>query len=270
MPYRLAGFADEISADIQVQMDHLLDNDVKFCALRGANKKNVLDFESFQIPLLKQQFHNRGIKFSCIASPVGKSPLADPFENEMQRFQVACQRAKEFETRVIRVFAFRLPDANHAAHRPEVVRRMKEFAQYAKEQGLNLLLEYHDGTYGDSADRVAEVVAGVGLPNLMVAFDFANCVACGEDPLQAWGKLKAWTRDIHIKDHTGAANVPAGQGKGRIKEVLAEAFANNWMGMLTLEPHLTKAPGLEGKSGPELFKIAAEALKRILAEIGAK
>lgn len=30
MPYRLAGFADEISTDIQVQMDHLIENGVMF------------------------------------------------------------------------------------------------------------------------------------------------------------------------------------------------------------------------------------------------
>lgn len=272
MPYRLAGFADEISTDIQVQMDHLIENGVMFNALRGANGKNVLDFEKFQIPLTKTQFFNRGIKFASIGSPIGKVPVTDPFENELARFKVACERAKQFETRVIRVFSFYIPEGDDPAkHKDEVIKRMKALAEHAKTEGLNLLHENESGIFGDTADRCVELLTGVGAPNLMAAFDFANFVQVGDDPVTAWPKLKQWVKDFHIKDYSNAKkqNVPVGQGDGHVREILGDALKNNWAGLLTLEPHLTKTDGFTDVDGGVRFKAAAEALKGILKEIGA-
>ena len=64
--------------------------------------------------------------------------------------------------------------------------------------------------------------------------------------------------------------MPAGQGDGHVREILKDAFAGNWAGYLTLEPHLQAAGQFAGFSGAKLFKSAAEALKTILQEVGAK
>lgn len=273
MPYRLAGFADEISTDIQVQMDYLLENDVTFCAMRGANGKNVLEFEEYQVPLFKTQYFNRGIRFSCIGSPIGKAPIGDPLEKTLERLKVACKRARQFETKAIRVFSFFIPEGQeHAKFRDEAIRRMKALAECAKAEGLNLLHENEAKIYGNTADRCADLLASVNAPNLMAAFDFANFVSEGDDPLAAWPKLKKWVKDFHIKDYAKATKqtVPAGQGDGRMKEVLADAFKNNWAGMLTLEPHLGQTEGYKDQTGGQRFEAATEALKALLAEIGAK
>ena len=271
MPYRLAAFADEISTDIQIQMDHLLDNGVHLCCLRGANAKGVLDFEEFQVPLTKTQFLNRGIRFSCIGSPIGKTPITDPFEQELERFKVACRRAKQFETRVIRVFSFYPPKGEDPAKcRDEVIRRMKALAAHAQTEGLNLLHENEKEIYGDTADRCADILSSVAAPNLMAAFDFANFVQVGQDPVAAWPKLKKWVKDFHIKDATkdGVVRV-AGQGDGHLREILTDAFKEKWAGLLTIEPHLDKSPGFEQMDGGQRFKAAVEALKALLKEIGA-
>jgi len=272
MPYRLAGFADEISSDIQVQMDVLLDCGVRFNALRSANAKNVLELEEFQIKLTKEQFDHRGVRFASIGSPIGKVPIGKPFEPELERFRTACRRAKQFETKVIRVFAFRLPEGEDPKQfRDEVLSRMKKLAEHAAGEGLNLLLENHGGTYADTAERTADVLQGAGAKNLKCAFDFANMRAAGDDPLAAWAGLKPWVKDFHIKDRNAQGQtVPAGQGEGKIREILSDAFQNQWAGLLTLEPHLGKTPGFEEKSGGERFKAAAQALQTILKEINAK
>src|SRR4051812_34236940 len=109
MPYPLSAFADEISTDIQVQMDHLLENDIHLCAMRGANGKNVMEFEEFQIKLTKSQFNNRGIRFSCIGSPIGKIKISDPFEPEIERMKKAAKLALAFDTKVVRIFTFFVP-----------------------------------------------------------------------------------------------------------------------------------------------------------------
>ncbi|MGD0089279.1 MAG: sugar phosphate isomerase/epimerase [Planctomycetota bacterium] len=273
MPYRLSAFADEISPDIQIQMDHLLENGVKCCTMRGANGKNVMEFEDFQVNIMKPQFLNRGIRIAAIGSPIGKVKITDPFDAELARLKKAIKLAKGFETKVIRIFSFYIPEGDDPRlHQAEVLKRMKGLAEAAKAENVNLELENEKGIYGDIADRHLEILEQVNMPNLRAAFDFSNFVQCGEDPLSAWGKLKNWVVDFHVKDCRKAdrKECPAGQGEGKIREILKDAFASGWGGFLTLEPHLSAGGQFAGFTGAALFKTAVDALKGVLAEAGAK
>ena len=273
MPYRLSAFADEISTDIQVQMDHLLENGLTWCAMRGCNGKNVMELEDFAITLTKNQFINRGIKFSCIGSPVGKIKITDPFEPEIERLKKAAKLAKAFDTKIIRVFTFFIPAGEEPAkYRDEVLRRMKVLADTAKAEGVKLLIENEKDLYGDTGDRQLEVIEHINSPDVKAAFDFANFVQIKDDPLKNWAKLKKYTMDIHIKDARASdgREVPAGQGDGKVREILKDAFSTGWAGYLTFEPHLSESGTFKGFTGPKLFKTAVDALKGILDEVGAK
>lgn len=272
MPYRLSAFADEIGPDIQVQMDHLLENGINACAMRGANAKNVMDLEDFQVKLTKTQFHNRGIRFSCIGSPIGKIKITDAFEPEIERMKKAIKLAQAFETKVIRVFTFYIPEGEAASkHQAEVLRRMKAIADLAKAEGINLVVENEKGIYGDVSDRQLEVIEHINSPHVRNAFDFGNYVECKDDVVKAWGKLKKYTVDIHAKDvKLGVGPCPVGEGDGHVREILKDAFATDWKGYITLEPHLSAGGKFSGFTGAALFKTAVDALKKILAEVGAK
>ena len=273
MPYFLSAFADEISPDIQIQMDHLLENGIQFCAMRGANGKNVMEFEDFQIKLMKQQFHNRGIRFTCIGSPVGKTLVTDPLDFEVKRLRRAIEIARGFETKVVRIFSFYIPKGEDPAkHKDEVFRRMKELCNIAKEEGINILVENEKGLYGDTGPRHAEVIEAVGMPHVKGAFDFSNFVQIDDDPWAAWQLSKKYIVDIHIKDakKDTKKECPAGEGDGRVKDILRDAFASGWKGFLTFEPHLSDSQEFKGFTGPKLFKVAVDTLKNVLVEVGAK
>jgi len=273
MPYRLSAFGDEISPDIQVQMDNLLANDIRFCGMRGANGKNVMQFEDFQIKLMRDQFHHRGVKFSCIGSPVGKIQITDPLEPELDRMRRAAALAKAFDTKVVRVFTFYIPKTdNPSVHRDEVLRRMKILASLAAELGVNILVENEKDLYGDNAERHLEIMEHIKAPHVRAAFDFANFVQIGVDPWDAWKLLKPHVVDIHIKDarKSDGREMPAGEGDGRVREVLKDAFSSGWAGYLTFEPHLSESGQFMGFTGPKLFKVAVDSLKKILVEVGAK
>jgi sugar phosphate isomerase/epimerase len=58
--------------------------------------------------------------------------------------------------------------------------------------------------------------------------------------------------------------VPAGQGDGKLPEILRSLAQSGFEGFLSIEPHLNSSlPG----GGPELFGVAASALKGILNSI---
>ena len=62
--------------------------------------------------------------------------------------------------------------------------------------------------------------------------------------------------------------MPAGVGDGHIEEILRDAVARGYDGFASLEPHLQHAGAFSGKTGPELFKTAADALKEVIAKAG--
>ena len=83
---------------------------------------------------------------------------------------------------------------------------------------------------------------------------------------------KAYTVHFHIKDWVAGETHGrrAGEGQGRIPEVMAEAAAMNYDGFATLEPHLLGGGPTGGVTGPELFPKAVQAFTGILDRLGAK
>ena len=109
----------------------------------------------------------------------------------------------------------------------------------------------------------------INSPKLRTAFDFANFVQVSEDPQYNWPLLKPYTVHFHIKDARmwDGIVVPAGEGDGRIPGILKDAVDSGYDGFLSLEPHLKVAGHSHGETGPELFKVAADALKAICQSI---
>ena len=83
---------------------------------------------------------------------------------------------------------------------------------------------------------------------------------------------KQWTVHFHIKDwvHGEKKARVAGEGQGRIPEVLAAAVKRTYRGFATLEPHLLGGGPTGGVTGPELFPKAVAALKEVLDSVGAE
>ena len=93
---------------------------------------------------------------------------------------------------------------------------------------------------------------------------------------RGWGWFASF--HMHIKDLVAGEDrvVPAGRGDGRIGEILLELDRTGFEGFLSLEPHLAAFEGSAAlelnpsfeervESGTQLFAMAAEALKEILA-----
>src|SRR5260370_13339067 len=115
------------------------------------------------------------------------------------------------------------------------------------------------------------VMEQVGIQYFGAVYDPANYVFCGFDPWEAWQMTKPFTVHFHIKDWVKGEEHGrlAGEGHGRIAEVMADAVTMNFDGFATLEPHLLGGGPTGGVTGPELFPKAAAAFQKILAKASA-
>jgi sugar phosphate isomerase/epimerase len=271
--FTLSAFADEISPDPQEQINVLSRCGVKHIELRSILKTNVLALTDLQVGEFKSLLNQHGFKLSAIGSPIGKIKINEPFEPHLEKFKRAIDLCKVFETPNIRIFSYYPADGGDwKDHRAEVMRRLGEEVRLAEKAGVNLLHENEHKIYGDDPARVVDLLRTVDSPRLRAVYDAANYVFCGYDPWQGWEMTRDATTHFHIKDWKKGAETGslAGEGDGRIPEVIADAVSRGYRGFATLEPHLLGGGPTGGVTGPELFPKAVEAFRAILDKAGAK
>lgn len=266
----LTGFADEISSDLNVQMTVLKSEGIKYLEFRGVWDKNVLQLSDRKLIKMKNELSQVGFQVSAIGSPIGKIRIIDDFEEHVKRFERAIYIAKFFDTKYIRIFSFFIPqDQDPSFYRDEVMRRLSILVKKAEAEGIVLLHENEKGTYGDNADRCLDIMKTIHSSHLLTAFDPANFVQSGVQPFtEAFPLLEPYIEYVHIKDalFSDRKEVPAGKGDGEVREVLKALKDSGYNGFLSLEPHLSASETFAGFSGPELFKVATQALKGLLKE----
>ena len=101
--------------------------------------------------------------------------------------------------------------------RDAVMERMAALAAVAEETGVVLLHENEKDIYGDTPDRVLDIIETVGSPALKVAWDAANFVQVGVKPFdEGYAKLRPHLEYLQVKDARFADGdvVPAGEGDG--------------------------------------------------------
>lgn len=278
----LSAFADEISPDPREQVAALKASRVRFIEFRSIYKTNVLALTDERIREFKKLLDGEGIGLSAIGSPVGKYPIDQPLEPHLDKLKRAAELCGVFGTRGVRVFSYYPPGndpnfdvTNWPAHRDEVIRRMGVMADLAAKSGVVLFHENEHRIYGDSPERVADILSSVNSPALRAAYDAANYAYGNFDPVAGWEKTKAYTSHFHIKDWKKGGHaagheygVIAGTGDGHIAHSIKGAVAMGYTGYATMEPHLRGGGPTGGITGPDLFPYAVEAFRAILKNCG--
>ncbi|CAN5892481.1 sugar phosphate isomerase/epimerase [soil metagenome] len=271
--WTLTGFADEISPDLDEQLDTLAEESIRYMELRSVWNTNVLDLTDEELDEVRSAVSARGVSISSIGSPIGKVPITDPFGPHLERFRRALHVAEFMEAHYVRVFSFVIPEGQEPVlYREEVLERMGVLADEAGSAGVLLLHENEKEIYGDVPGRCLDILSGVGSPALRAAWDAANFVQCGvRRPFtEGYEALRSYVEYVHVKDalaNTGKV-VPAGQGDGEIPETLSALCDSRFDGFFSLEPHLASSGKYSGFSGPELFRKAARVFKDLLLQRG--
>ena len=272
---KLAAFADEISPDLDVQIEHCKGSGVTHFELRGVAGKNVLDFDTPLRQEIKTKLADNGLAVACIGSPIGKVKLNESFDAHFERFKIAVELAEYFDAPYIRIFSYYPADGS--AHddlvkrgRDEVLRRMWKKVEYLNGRKPVLVHENEHDIYGEKGPQCLDLHRTINSPKFKAAFDFANFVLDGDEPAKNWPLLKPHTIHFHIKDALAKEHkiVAAGEGDGHIGEILKDAYQSGYRGFLTMEPHLAIPGQFSGFTGSDLFKVAVDALRKLCRDNG--
>jgi sugar phosphate isomerase/epimerase len=256
--------------------------------------RSIVEYSLEEVKALKAMLDAAGIRVSAVGSPIGKVQITDDFDRELARFRHTLDIAGALDTPYIRMFSFYIPkESTRAEYRGEVLRRLRVFVAEAEVRGVILLHENEGGIYGEGADECADLFASIPSPSFRAVFDPANFVVAGVEVYPyAYELLKDHIHYLHIKDavrHDENSRIRvAGEGEGRVADVLKALKEAGYSGFLSLEPHLHsvyrqkdvfaayKAARERGESGVEYvgdglahFTRARDALVNLLKEINA-
>lgn len=290
MSWILSAFADEAAAAITEQIEVLNAAQIDHIDLRNVDGINIVELPIDHAERVKKQLDDGGIKVCMYGSPIGKIDLADDFEIDIKRLKHLGELKNIFGASAVRMFSYynKKRGGDDATWQRESVERLLKLADLAGELGLVLYHENELGIYGGMLEQVCalrDLVHAKNPEHFKMIFDFDNYNQNGDDVWADWQELGASTEAIHLKESKrqpdgGYQHVPAGEGDGHIPQILADLAKRGWEGPLTLEPHLARSQGvlatgahgrpnaaLADMSEKEVFLVAAEAARKLLAAV---
>lgn len=272
--WTLSGFGDEIDPDPIVQVAVLQALGVNHIEVRSAWGINVVELEPEQLDRLAIMLADRAMAVSAVASPVGKVDVTVPVEHVVGHLMLAIGAAQRLNSRYIRMFSFYRGDGVTAESvRDDVLTRMRACADLAEREDVILLHENEKDIYGDTPERVLDIIESVGSDKLRVAWDNANFVQVGIRPYaHGYALLRPYLEYLQVKDALAATGevVPAGEGDGELLETVIALRDDGYSGFASLEPHLTDVNPRGGFSGPAAFGCATRAFTRLTDQIGVR
>ena len=250
MNFKLAAFADEADGRLSEQIKAMSENGIDYLEIRGVDGENISDITPQKAKEVRRQLDDVGLAVWSLGSPYGKIGICDDFAAHLDKFRRGLELADILGAKHIRMFSFYVPSDDTKRYRDEVMSRLEQFISAADGSGIVLCHENEKGIYGDIASRCEEIHKE--FPQLKAVFDPANFIQCGQDTVEAWGKLSPYVEYMHIKDAMeNGSVVPAGKGIGNLPYLL-----ENYKGsVLTLEPHLSVFDGFDKLEASEKTKM---------------
>ena len=277
----LSAFADEAGSTIEEQIAALRENGIDYIEPRNIGGKGILTLSDEELKEVKKKLDEAGIKVGSLGSPIGKYDISKPFEPHFEETKRAVEICKLLGTENIRMFSFFTEGKPLAEIKDEVFARLRKMVAYGKENGIRFCHENESRIYGQMPSEVLELLTEI--PDMYGIFDAANYRMHDADTIEGIEATLTRLAYLHIKDaiYKDQMIVPAGEGEGKIAEVLNRVNeATDDVVYLTLEPHLKVFDAYKDidahelknkyvfKTNREAFDFAANAIKKLLKDNG--
>jgi sugar phosphate isomerase/epimerase len=284
MTWTLSAFADEAADSAAGQIAALQEAKIDHVDLRSVDGINIVELPPDHAQRVKTMLDDAGIKVGMYGSPIGKTDIADDITIELGRLDHLGKMLEIFGATNVRAFSFyNKAGLSQDDWKAQSFEKLGALRDRAAQLGLVLYHENETEVYGDHPDQIVEL-AELRSDGFKLIYDFANYQRTGAEPWANWQRLKPVTDALHFKDQkANGDHVPIGKGDTKAVEIMADAVKSGWSGPCTLEPHLymsdavlaTNVHGrgdtsLQGKSREELFQIAAEHARELMANAGAR
>jgi len=255
---KLMGIGDEAANTIDGQIEATRELGWEFIEMRtvevpGFPRANFHEIPDAAFDIAAGKLEVSGVQVYCFGSAVMNwaKKVGDPFGITLAEVNRAIPRMRRLGAKYIRIMSFK-PDDDAYKIPVEVFRRVSDVTKMFLDAGIQPLHENCMDHGGMSWRHALELLDK--CPGLKWLFDPANPVSNPDrskarpwprqDPWEFWTHVRDHVAHIHIKDATwnparndADYNWP-GEGHGRLRDILKDAFARGYDAGISLEPHM--------------------------------
>jgi sugar phosphate isomerase/epimerase len=254
----LTGISDEAGNTIDAQLRATRELGWKHLEMRGVEvpgfpKANFHDIPDKAFDIAAEKLQEAGINVYCFGSTVMNwaKKVTDPFDVTLGEVRRCIPRMQRLGTRYVRIMSFKPADSDEHIP-PAVFQRAREVSKMFLDAGITPVHENCMNYGGMSWQHALQLLENV--PGLKWVFDTANPVFNADrakpkpwpkqDPWEFWTHVRSHVVHIHIKDaiwnatKNDADYTWPGEGHGRVREILKDAFARGYDLGISIEPHM--------------------------------
>jgi len=254
----LMGIGDEAGASLDAQIKatktlgwrHI---ELRMAELPGFPKANVHDLPEAAFEQLARQLEAAGIQAYCFGSAIMNwaKTVETPFSVTQDEVKRTIPRMQRLGAKFVRIMSFK-PGQDEDRIPPVVFERVREVTKQFLDAGIQPVHENCMNYGGMSWRHALELLEKV--PGLKWVFDTANPVFNPDrSKPRPWPQQDAWEFWTHLRDHVVHIHIkdatwnPAkndadynwpGEGHGRVRDILQDAFARGYDAGISIEPHL--------------------------------
>ncbi len=245
--FNISVLNDEVEKTFDKQLDVIKKAGLDYVEIRNIDNKHIGDFSIAKKKEFAKMVQDRGLKVSCIDSPIGKF---DSYfdEKELNKY---LETAEIFDCQYIRIFS-------NVDTYDKCYDTLKKMQKVAAERGKTLLVE------NETKHFLGELKFNTQGLNLL--YDNDNYFQAKKDYLKLLKKDIKNIKNIHLRDYNSATQefMDYGDGELKIKEIIKILKDNDYKGFLSLESHLPMNDFSKDKS--VLFVNALKKLNTIIGE----
>ncbi len=254
----LTGIGDEAGANIDAQIKatkelgwkHL---EMRFAEVPGFPKGNFHDIPDEAFNICVEKLQANGISVYAFGSAIANwaKTVDTPWDVTAGEVKRCVPRMHKLGTKFVRIMSFKPKDDEDKT--PAVVfERIRDVTKMFLDAGIQPVHENCMNYGGMSWQHGLELLEK--CPGLKWVFDTANPIFNADrmkskpwskqDPWEFWTHLRDHTAHIHVKDATwnpakndADYNYP-GEGQGRVRDILKDAFSRGYDAGISIEPHV--------------------------------
>lgn len=252
----LTGFTDEVSSDLNVQIQVTKELGWQYLSARTVGEKNIHEISVKQFEEVCDKLDEAEIKvaeFGTLIGNWGKSIMSDWEITKAEVFRCIA-RMQRLGVKFARIMSFAQEPWGEEQYEKERFARLRWITATFADAGLQALHENCMNWGGFSPDHTLRLLDEV--PGLQLVFDTGNPVFQrdrSKSPPYPWQnawefyqKVKHAIAHIHIKD----AKIPPGEteplytfpgeGNACVREIIQDLKDKNYQGFIAIEPHMGK------------------------------
>ena len=254
----LMGIGDEAGGGLDFQIKAAQELGWKYLEMRGVEvpgyaKANFHEIPDAAFDLAAAKIRDAGLGVYCFGSTIMNwaKTVETPWDVTLGEVRRAIPRMQKVGAKFVRIMSFK-PKDDDAITPPAVFARVREVTKMFLDNGLQPVHENCMNYGGMSWQHALDMLDK--CPGLKWVFDTANPIFNADrsgakpwkkqDPMEFWLKVRDHVAHIHIKDATwnpakndADYNWP-GEGQGRVRDILKDAFAHGYDAGISIEPHM--------------------------------